>query len=317
VVTGGAGFIGSNLARRLVDQGAEVVVVDNLSTGRLGNLAGVGDRLRFAQTDIRDLGSLRELFRNTEIVFHQAALSSVPRSVKDPAFCHEVNVTGTLNVLLAAREAGARRVVLASSSSVYGDSPTLPKSESLPLEPQSPYAASKSMVEVYGRVFFRSYGLETVSLRYFNVYGPRQDPAPEYGAVIPRFILAMIQGLPPEIFGDGRQSRDFVYVEDVVDANLLAATVPAAAGEVFNVGSGTARSLNELVEMLGTALNTRELEPLYGPLRPGDVRHSVACVKKARKVLGFRADMPFLEGLGRTATWFRRSAHQDLLQEGL
>lgn len=308
VVTGGAGFIGSNLTRRLVDRGAEVVVVDNLSTGRLENLTGIEDRIRFAQRDIRNSNGLRELFRDAEVVFHQAALSSVPRSVEDPVFCNDVNVNGTLNVLLAAREAGARRVVLASSSSVYGDSPVLPKCENLPMEPQSPYAATKCMVEAYGKVFFQSYGLETVSLRYFNVYGPRQNPESEYAAVIPHFILAMVHGRQPKIFGDGWQSRDFVYVEDVVEANLLAATVPAAAGEVFNVGSGTACSLNDLVKTLRAILNTWELEPSYGSMRPGDLRHSVACIEKVEKVLGFQPATSFLEGLGYTATWFRQVA---------
>ncbi|MCL4424808.1 MAG: NAD-dependent epimerase/dehydratase family protein, partial [Firmicutes bacterium] len=250
IVTGGAGFIGSNLTWRLVNEGAKVTVIDNLSTGRLENLAGLEKKIRFVNEDIRDLDLLKKLFVEAEIVFHQAALPSVPRSIKDPVASNANNIDGTLNVLVAAKEAGVRRVVLAGSSSAYGDTQILPKTEDMPGNPLSPYAVTKYVAELYGRVFARVYGLETVCLRYFNVFGPRQNPDSQYALFHPKFILAMLQGKRPPIHGDGEQSRDFTYVDNVVEANLLAARMEGISGETFNVGCGARYTLNDLVTRL-------------------------------------------------------------------
>lgn len=303
VVTGGAGFIGSNLVRRLVGCADEVVVLDNLSTGRIENLKGLESRVEFVQGDVRDAGLLNRLFKGAEVVFHQAALPSVPRSIQDPIASNASNVDGTLNVLVAAREAKVRRVILAGSSSVYGNTAALPKVEDMPTNPLSPYAVTKLVGELYGRVFTHVYGLETVTLRYFNVFGPRQDPNSQYAAVIPKFIMKMSRGEQPEIYGDGEQSRDFTYVENVVEANILAATVEGVAGEVFNIGCGERHTLNELVEKLNYLLGTT-IEPKYGPPRPGDVRHSMASIEKATTLLGYRPLVSFDEGLRRTVEWF-------------
>ncbi len=238
LVTGGAGFIGSNIVERLVRQGERVRVLDNLSTGKRENLVSWLDRLELIEGDIRDVETVHGAMAGVDYVLHQAALPSVPRSVADPLASHQVNATGTLNVLPAARDAGVKRLVYASSSSVYGDSPTLPKQEEMPTNPISPYAVSKLAGENYCRVFFRVYGLETVCLRYFNVFGPRQDPTSQYAAVIPRFITAMLDGRRPVIYGDGRQSRDFTYIENVVEANLLACQAKDVAGEVLNIACG-------------------------------------------------------------------------------
>lgn len=304
VVTGGAGFIGSNLVRRLIQEGHTVTVIDNLSTGRMGNLADVMDRARFVQGDIRDLDLLKLEFEDAEVVFHQAALPSVPRSIADPISTNCNNIDGTLNVLVAAKECRVRRVVLASSSSVYGDTEILPKIEDMVSNPLSPYAVTKYVGEIYARVFAELYGLETASLRYFNVFGPYQDPNSQYAAVIPKFINSMIKGERPVIYGDGEQSRDFTYVDNVVEANLLAAKVPNVSSEVFNIGCGKRFTLNHLVEVLNELLGTF-IEPEYVAPRPGDVRHSMASIDKARQVLSYDPPVSFEEGLERTVSWFR------------
>ena len=309
-VTGGAGFIGSNLAERLASQGYPVVVVDNFSTGRECNLLGwssrFSDRVEVARTDINETDMLRRLFRGVRFVFHQAAIPSVPRSVADPALTHASNITGTLSVLIAARDAGVSRVVVASSSSVYGDDQTLPKQEDRVGHPLSPYALSKLVCEQYCRLFLQLYGLQTVCLRYFNVFGPRQDPGSEYAAVIPRFSTRLLAGRRPTVYGDGEQTRDFTYVDNVVDANWHAANHPRAAGGVFNIGCGTKTSLNQLIEQVNAILGTR-LEPVYEAARAGDVRHSVADVGRARDLLGYAPAISLQEGLERVLAWFREN----------
>lgn len=304
VVTGGAGFIGSNIVKRLVKDGHRVRVVDNLLTGRRENLQEVRDDIEFVEGDIRDGQLLARLFKGADYVLHQAALPSVPRSVKDPVASHEANITGTLQVLIAARDAGVKRVVYAASSSAYGDTPVLPKVETMAPNPLSPYAVTKLAGEYYCRVFYHVYGLETVSLRYFNVFGPRQDPNSQYAAVIPRFITAMLKGEAPVIFGDGEQTRDFSYIDNVVEANLLACQAPGAAGEVFNIACGESISLNDLVKELNHILGT-DIKPVYTNPRPGDVRHSLADISKAGKILGYKPQINWREGLRRTVEWYR------------
>ncbi len=309
LVTGGAGFIGSNLVRALVAAGGSVRVLDDFSTGSKENLGGL-DEVELLVGDVRDSEAVREAVQGAEVVHHLAALPSVARSVLDPVASHRVNAEGTLNVLVAARDAGVRRVVYASSSSVYGDTPTLPKHEGMPVSPMSPYAASKLAGEAYCRAFARSYDLETVSLRFFNVFGPRQDPGSEYSAVIPRFIGRMLAGEPPEVFGDGAQSRDFTYVDNVVEACVLASGAgPEASGEAINVGCGERVSLVQLARTLGELLGT-DLPPIFAAPRPGDVRHSQAAISKARELLGYRPSVGLREGLERTVAWMTGTTHQ-------
>ncbi len=303
LVTGGAGFIGSHIVERLVERGHEVRVLDNLSEGRRENLASVWDRIEFLEGDLRDWECVRRAVRDVEYVLHQAALRSVPRSVEDPVTTTAVNVLGTVTLLHAAREAGVRRVVFASSSSVYGEVSELPLRESQPPRPISPYAVSKLAGEYYCSVFTRLYGLETVSLRYFNVFGPRQDPRSEYAAVIARFILAALRGEPLDIHGDGQQSRDFTYVENVVEATLRAAIQPGIAGEVFNVGCGRRYSVLDVKAHLERILG-RSLPARYTPPRKGDVRHTQADMGKAEQKLGYRPQVSFEEGLRRTVEFF-------------
>jgi UDP-glucose 4-epimerase len=304
LVTGGAGFIGSNLVETLVSSGNEVRVLDDASTGSLDNLEGIEPAPEVVVRDIRDREAVGEAVRGVEVVYHLAALPSVARSVADPLGTHQVNVDGTLNVLQAARRGGVRRVVYASSSSVYGDTARLPKGEEMPLSPQSPYAASKAAGEGYCRAFARVYGLETVSLRFFNVFGPRQDPSSEYAAVIPRFIHRMLAGTSPEIFGDGGQSRDFTYVANVVEAlQLAAAAGPLAVGQALNVGCGSRTTLLELVSILNGLLET-SLVPTFSAPRAGDVRHSHADISQAERLLGYRPGVSVQEGLASTVAWF-------------
>ncbi|MFB3880146.1 MAG: SDR family oxidoreductase [Armatimonadota bacterium] len=303
LVTGGAGFIGSHLVGRLVEMGESVVVLDNLSTGKAANLAPWLDSIAFLQADIRDLDAVRQACAGVDYLLHQAALPSVPRSVRDPVASNETNVNGTLNVLVAARDAGVRRLVYAASSSAYGDTPTLPKHEAMPARPLSPYAVSKHAGELYCRVFSGVYGLETVALRYFNVFGPRQDPGSHYAAVIPKFITALQQGERPVIFGDGEQSRDFTYVGNVVDANLLACRAEGTAGEVINIACGARTSLNDLVRVL-ERITGAAVEPIYEKARPGDVKHSLADITKAQRLLGYRPSISLEEGLARTAAYY-------------
>jgi len=303
LVTGGAGFIGTNLVRRLLERGDSVRVLDDFSTGHRRNLADLLDRIELVDGDIRHPAVVRAAVDGVDVVFHQAALPSVPRSIDDPIATHDVGGIGVLNVLQAARDCGAGRVIFASSSSVYGDAVTLPEHEALPPAPLSPYAVSKLAGEQYCQVFFRLYGLETVSLRYFNVFGPWQDPAGRYTAAVPAFIGAMRRGERPVIFGDGEQSRDFTYIDDIVEANLLAAGAESGvAGEVFNAAGGERVTLNRLVRLLNRELGT-SLEPLYMAPRPGDVRHTFAAIGKFSDAVGYRPGVRFAEGIGRTVAW--------------
>ncbi len=306
LVTGGAGFIGSHLVERLVQLGAKVRVLDDFSTGKRGNIAHLLERVELVEGSLTDVATVRQVVQGVDFVFHQGAFPSVVRSVEDPLTTHQVNATGTLFLLLAAREGKVKRVVFASSSSVYGDTPTLPKREDMPPMPQSPYALSKLVGEHLCRLFWQLYGLETVSLRYFNIFGPRQDPTSQYAAVIPRFVTALLKGEPPTIYGDGEQTRDFTFVENCVQANLLAATVEGIAGEVFNVGAGRQTSVNELFRLIRSLIGADRIEPIYAPPRQGDVRHSLADITKARQKLGYEPTISLQEGLARTIEWFRR-----------
>jgi nucleoside-diphosphate-sugar epimerase len=310
-VTGGAGFIGSNLAEYLLGQGFSVLVIDNLSTGKEQNLSdwaeGAGSRFHFLRTDINDTDQLVRAFSGVSYVFHLAAIPSVARSVENPYATQRSNINGTLSVLIAARDAGVKRVIAASSSSIYGDDPNLPKRENTLGRCLSPYALSKFVTEEYCRLFHRLYGLETVALRYFNVFGPRQDPNSDYAAVIPRFSTRMLAGKPPIVYGDGEQTRDFTFIANVVDANWKAATHPNAVGEAFNIGCGTRTSLNQLIEKLNEILGSR-LKPVYEQERKGDVRHSVADVSKASRVLGFTPSTSLEIGLREVLNWYRETS---------
>jgi UDP-glucose 4-epimerase len=303
LVTGGAGFIGSHLVQRLVAQGARVRVLDDQSTGRWENVAPWADQIELVKGSICEPETCRLACRGVEFVLHQAALPSVPRSVRDPARSHDVNVSGTLNLLIAARDAGVRRFVMASSSSVYGNTRELPRHEGMTPAPLSPYAVNKLAGEQYAQVFHGIYGLETVALRYFNVFGPRQDPHSEYAAVVPRFILAALHGEAPVIYGDGTQSRDFTYVENVVEANLRACTAAAAPGHVLNVGSGQSHTLLELAATISEIVG-RKLPPVLAEPRLGDVLHSLADIRLAESVLGYRPCVSFREGVERTVAHF-------------
>jgi UDP-glucose 4-epimerase len=304
LITGGAGFIGANLAHALVARGESVRILDDFSTGRPQNLRGIEDRIEILRGDIRAPAVVAQAVRGVEIILHQAALNSNPRSLKEPGPTNAVNVDGTLLLLEAARAAGTRRVIYASSSSVYGDTPALPKTEDLTLSPMAPYGVSKLAAEYYCRVFSGVYGLETVSLRYFNVFGPRQHPDSEYAAVIPRFLRRMLAGHRPVIFGDGEQSRDFTAVENVVAANLLAADATRGVGEVFNIACGQTSTLNQLVAWLNEVLGT-DLPPIYEPPRPADIRHSYASIRKAEEMLGYRPTLDVQAGLRQTVAWFK------------
>jgi len=299
LVTGGAGFIGSNLVERLLREGHDVRVLDNFSTGDRRNLRLVAGDVDLIEGDLRSYERVARAVRDCEIVFHEGAMPSVPRSVQDPLTSSEINIGGTLNVLLAARDAGTRRIIFASSSSVYGDAPGFPRVETQATSPLAPYAVSKLPAEQYCRVAHLVYGLVTVCLRYFNVFGRRQDPLSQYSAVIPKFIVTMRDGLSPTIYGDGTQSRDFTHIDDVVTANLLAMAAVDIGGRIFNIACGREVSLNELVAELNTVLGT-EIQAAHVPPRPGDVKHSLADASRAAHELGFRAAVHFGEGLRRT-----------------
>jgi UDP-glucose 4-epimerase len=302
LVTGGAGFIGSHIAERLVREGHRVRVFDDFSSGKEANLESFGDKVELIRGDIRDAALVKQATNGADVVFHEAALGSVPRSVADPLTTHDVNITGTLNVLLAARDAGVKRVVYASSSSVYGETPELPKHEKMKPQPLSPYALSKLAGEHYASVFNHVYGLEVVSLRYFNIFGPRQDPESQYAAVIPRFITALLSGKHPVVYGDGLQSRDFTYVDNVVEANLLAAETDGVAGRVFNVACGGRFTLLELLAKLKEIIGS-DVEPAHEAPRAGDVRDSQASIEAAKQALGYHVSLDFDEGLRRTVEW--------------
>jgi nucleoside-diphosphate-sugar epimerase len=305
LVTGGAGFIGSSLVRALLARGDRVRVIDNFFSGKRENLAEVAGSIELIEGDVRDEAALATALAGVDVVFHQAAIPSVPRSLAEPIASHEANATATLKLLHQAKRAGVRRVVYAASSSAYGDTPTLPKIETMRPAPLSPYAVSKLAGEHYCQVFAGAYGLETVCLRYFNVFGPRQDPKSEYAAVIPRFVTAGLAGGSVTIYGDGTQSRDFCFIENTVEANLGAADAPAAdvSGRVFNVACGAATSLNDVVRLLSEMLG-KDIPITYAPGRVGDVKHSLADINEARTRLKYRAAISFTEGLKRTVAWY-------------
>jgi len=304
LVTGGAGFIGSHIVEELVGRGEGVRVLDNFLTGKRENLAPFLKSIELVEADIRDPEACRTASRGVEVVLHQAALASVPRSLKDPLLSHDINLTGTLNLLLAARDAGVRRFVFASSSSVYGDDPSLPKKEGREGRTLSPYAVNKAAGERYCQVVHTAYGLETVCLRYFNIFGPRQDPYSQYAAVIPLFILSFLGGRAPAIFGDGEQSRDFTYVANVVQANLLAAEAAGAAGRVYNVGCGERTTIGMLAGLIRDILGS-SVQPAHTPVRSGDVLHSQADISKARSELNYDPRIGFRDGLERTVRWYK------------
>jgi len=304
LVTGGAGFIGSHIVEALVERGDRVRVLDNLSTGYLSNLEPFYDRVEFIHGDVRDPDTAAEAVQGVDCVFHQAALASVPRSVERPLDTHAACVTGTIVLLDAARRAGVRRFVYAGSSSAYGDQPFSAKRETDLPDPISPYGAAKLAGEYYCRAFFATYGFETVVLRYFNVFGPRQDPNSPYSAVIPLFITAILSGRKPVVFGDGTQSRDFTYVANVVHANLLAAERPGVAGKVFNAANGKSITLLELLAAINSVLGTR-VDPEFAPPRPGDIRESMADIAAARSLLGYQPQVDFLTGLERSIDYYR------------
>lgn len=304
LVTGGAGFIGSHIVERLLSDGHFVRVFDNFDTGSRANLPASSPNLEIREGSVEDFDQLRAAMQDIDYVLHQAARASVPRSIEDPLGTHNTNVTGTVYVLLAAKEAGVRRVVCASSSAIYGDLPGLPKEESMLPAPMSPYAISKLVNEYYARVFFETYGTEIVALRYFNIYGARQNPDLQYAAVIPIFIRNMILGKPCIIYGDGEQTRDFVYVKDCVEANLKACKASSVSGQVFNIAHNRQISVNQLFSILSDILNYR-MSPIYEEPRPGDIKHSYADNSRARTVLRFEPETDLFNGLGQTAEWYR------------
>jgi len=306
LITGIGGFIGSSLAQALVSRGEQVRGVDNFATGKRENIAGILDRIDFREADILDLDAMHEACTGVDFVLHQAAIPSVPKSVIDPLGSNRANVDGTVNVLIAARDARVKRVVYAASSSAYGDTPTLPKHEAMKPDPISPYAVAKLASEHYMVSFYRCYGLETVCLRYFNVFGPRQDPSSPYSGVLAKFITLMLRGEQPTIFGDGDQSRDFTYIDNAVEANLLAckASKEQVAGKVFNCATGRRITLNETFKLL-QPMTSYKGEPKYGPERSGDIKHSLADVSKAEAAFGYKTIVHFEDGLRRTVEWYR------------
>ncbi|HKW13114.1 MAG TPA: SDR family oxidoreductase [Candidatus Krumholzibacteria bacterium] len=304
LVTGGAGFIGSNIVDELLRRGQRVRVLDNFATGREENVAEFASRVDLIRGDVRDEEAVERAVKGADYVLHQAALASVPRSIADPTSNNQVNAQGTLNLLLAAKKHGVKRVVYASSSSVYGDSEELPKIESMTPNPKSPYAVAKLAAEYYCRVFGELYGVPTVSLRYFNVFGPRQDPNSQYSAVIPLFVKALMEGKRPDIYGDGEQSRDFTFISNVVNANLLACEANVTGARVYNIACGGRYTLNQLFAALRERIGAN-VEPVYGPARPGDVKHSMAGIERIQKELGYHVGVSFEEGIDRTVQWYQ------------
>jgi len=306
LVTGGAGFIGSNICKELISQGCFVRVVDNLLTGKKSNLASIIDKIDFIQADMGDAEVAQSAMKDIDVVLHQGALPSVPRSVDDPAATHKHCVDATFTLLLAARDAGIKRFVYAASSSAYGDTPTLPKVETMTPMPLSPYAAAKLVGEYYCSVFYEVFGLETISLRYFNVFGPHQDPASQYAAAIPAFVTAILKDKPPTIYGDGEQSRDFTYIDNVVQANLLAARAKQTKGEVINVACGEAVTVNAIIALINELLG-KDIKPNYTDPRPGDVKHSLADITLAEKLISYKTKVPFKQGLQLAINWYREN----------
>ena len=307
LVTGGAGFIGGHLVRRLLERGDTVKVIDNFLTGKRDNIADLLDQIDFLEGDITNPEAMGKAVEGVDYVLHQAALPSVPRSVEDPVTSDWNNTRGTLQVLVSSKDAGVKRVVQACSSSAYGDTPTLPKVETMQRMPLSPYACSKAVGELYGCAFHRTYGLEYAGLRYFNVFGARQDPKSQYAAVIPKFITSYLKGAAPSVYGDGTQSRDFAYIDNVVQANLKACKAPEAPGKIFNIACGERVDLLGVLDMLAEIFGKR-IEPIFHPDRAGDVKHSLADISLARKVLGYEPEVLFAEGLKRTVEWYTEQA---------
>ncbi|MHC4160354.1 MAG: SDR family oxidoreductase [Planctomycetota bacterium] len=304
LVTGGAGFIGSNICRKLVKQGCFVRVIDNLLTGKKSNLADIIDRIEFIEADMGRENIIRSAMTDIDVVLHQGALPSVPKSVDDPAATHKHCVDATFTVLLAARDAKVKRFVYAASSSAYGDSPSLPKVETMSDNPLSPYAVAKLIGEHYCSVFYKVFGLETISLRYFNVFGPYQDPTSQYAAAIPAFVTAILKEQSPTIYGDGQQSRDFTHIDNVVEANLLAARVPHTTGQTVNIACGQAVTINEIIDIINE-LTGKNIKPVYVPSRPGDVKHSLADITLAEKTINYKPTIDFRTGLKNTIDWYK------------
>ncbi len=304
LVTGGAGFIGSNICKSLVSQDCYVRVLDNLLTGKKQNLNGLLDKIDFIEADMGDVDVAQKAMEGIDVVLHQGALPSVPRSVDDPAATHQHCVDATFTLLMAAKDAKVKRFVYAASSSAYGDTPTLPKVESMPVNPLSPYAVGKLVGEYYCSVFSKVFGLETISLRYFNVFGPQQDPTSQYAAAIPAFVTAILKDQPPTIYGDGEQSRDFTYVDNVVRANLLAARADKTNGEVVNIACGESVTVNEIIDMINQ-ITGKSVEPKYDPPRKGDVKHSLADITRATELIGYTPVVPFGDGLEKAIQWYR------------
>ena len=306
LVTGGAGFIGSNICRTLVAQGCFVRVIDNLLTGKKSNLDDIIDKIEFIEGDMGDEEIARSAMKDVEVVLHQGALPSVPKSVDNHAATHKHCVDATFTVLLAARDTGVKRLVYAASSSAYGDTPTLPKVETMPSKPLSPYAVAKLVGEYYCSVFSSVFGLETISLRYFNVFGPYQDPTSQYAAAIPAFVTAILNEEPPTIYGDGEQSRDFTYIDNVVEANLLAARAEKTEGQAVNIACGQAVTVNQIIDMINE-ITGKNVKPTYTAARPGDVKHSLADITAAKNLIGYKPVIPFNEGLEKAITWYREN----------
>ena len=304
LVTGGAGFIGSNICNKLVSHGCFVRVIDNLLTGKKSNLAGIADKIEFIEADMGNADAARAAMKGIDVVLHEGALPSVPRSVDDPAATHRHCVDATFTLLMAARDAKIKRFVYAASSSAYGDTPILPKVETMPVNPLSPYAAAKLMCEYYCSVFYKVFGLETISLRYFNVFGPNQDPTSQYAAAIPAFVTSILKDTPPTIYGDGEQSRDFTYVDNVVEANLLAARAKQTKGDVINIACGEAITVNAIIDMINKIVG-KNVKPTYVPSRKGDVKHSLADITQAKKLIGFKPVVSFKDGLKKAIEWYR------------
>ncbi|MFO0974701.1 MAG: SDR family oxidoreductase [Phycisphaerae bacterium] len=307
LVTGGAGFIGSHLVEHLVRAGESIRVIDNFITGKRANLEPFAGRAEVLEADLRRPADCARACDGVEVVLHQAALPSVPKSVADPATSHDCNISGSLNLLMAARQAGVRRVVLAASSSAYGNTPTQPKVESMRSDPLSPYAVQKLAAELYARAFSECYGIQTISLRYFNVFGPRQDPTSQYAAAIPAFVTSILRNEPPTVYGDGEQTRDFTYIDNVVAANLAAAAAPRVSGEVCNIACGEAVSVNHVIRRINELLG-KSVQPKYVPSRAGDVKHSLADIGRARELIGYQPKVRFDEGLKRSIEWYSAAA---------
>lgn len=307
LITGGAGFIGSNMVRFLLEKNIQVRVLDNFETGKRENLTEIADKIQLIEGDIRDEEAAKKAVEDVDVVYHLAALGSVPRSINDPATTHHVNATGTFNMLQAARLANVKRFVFSSSSSVYGDSKVLPQHESLPFKPISPYAASKAVGEIYCRTFCETYKLQTICLRYYNVFGPRQDPNSQYAAAIPLFASALLRDTPPNIFDDGQQSRGFTFIDNVTDANFKAATAEKTNAQAVNISTAESVTVNTVVNLIQQLLQKEHIKPSYSPPRPGDIKHSLADVTLAKKIIGYQPTVTFEQGIRKAIEWYKQN----------